>query len=279
MSSLFPQACRNCKRARFRPNPSRPTFLNRRQYLKCPYCQHCDAPSGCDPSLPHPTNCGNCQVADKLPPHASTIPSDNDMRLIVDDVYEKLFKADDKDVTIRCNDGDTSAHKCILSAVSEAFAAMLQHDMREKADNVIVVADVNKASMYVFLRLVYTGNVDPIDWDGGGQMPVPLLQSIAKLAKRYMVPRVLNIATRVLKNRLEKAFIDENVQSFVSIFAVGIEEHIPAVRVRALQLAQHFANLKTALDAKEIIGDVQVELECIWPSQEQTPPSKRARFE
>lgn len=215
----------------------------------------------------------------KLPPSEAQIPSANSvMHTIMDSLNEKLFEADDKDVTIRCSDGDISAHKCVLSAVSEVFAATLKHNMREKADNVILVEDVAKADMKIFLRLVYTGNVNPTDWDGGGPMPIELLQSIAKLAKRYMVQGAQNITTQVLKGRMEKAFMEDNVQSFVTIFSVGIAQHIVAVYVRALQLAQHFSKLKDAHDAKEVLGDVQAELEGIWPSQE-PPPSKRVRFE
>mmetsp|Transcript_28214 Transcript_28214/g.58563 ORF Transcript_28214/g.58563 Transcript_28214/m.58563 type:complete len:273 (-) Transcript_28214:23-841(-) len=267
---LFPNACGNCNRARFRGPMSR--CGQKADYLKCPYCKHCNAPSGCREGHA----CGSCTLASKLPLYeTSSPPHDVVMYATIHHLNEILFKAEDKDVTIKCSDGAVWAHKCVLSAISDAFKVALSVDMREKAAGTISIEDVTKDGMNIFLCLAYTGHASAEDWGKTDSvMPLEHLCCAAKLAKRYMVEAVQLLTTQMLKRRLEQAFLNEGVEAFTEIYSMGISLDIGDLRVRALQLAQHFSKLKAA---KEIPGNVQSELQCLWP-RSNWPRNKRARL-
>jgi len=183
------------------------------------------------------------------------------------DLNEKLFHAEGKDVKIQCSDGDVSAHKCVLSAVSEVFAATLKHEMLEKSNGVISIDDATQETMKIFLRLIYTGHVSAEDWGGeeGANMSIQNLLSVAKLAKRYMIGNVQSITTQVLKVRLENAVLSEDVDTFQTIFSMAIGVDIIALRVKGIEIAEAFPKLKVSYNAQELSGDVQSELEAIWP--------------
>eukprot|EP00929_Paragymnodinium_shiwhaense_P031098 TRINITY_DN17507_c0_g1_i1.p1 TRINITY_DN17507_c0_g1~~TRINITY_DN17507_c0_g1_i1.p1 ORF type:complete len:123 (-),score=14.12 TRINITY_DN17507_c0_g1_i1:317-685(-) len=79
--------------------------------------------------------------------------------------YTRLFNAEaSKDVTFKLADGEQKAHKCVLEASSEVFAGMFEQDMRERKDGVVELPTVDKVSMRIFLRLLYTSHMDPSDW-------------------------------------------------------------------------------------------------------------------
>merc|ERR1711964_482146 len=79
-------------------------------------------------------------------------------------MYERMFLDEDKDVLFKLADGEERAHKVVLKAASEVFSGMFKHGMRENAEGVVELPDVSRAAMRVFLRLIYTGHVDPSDW-------------------------------------------------------------------------------------------------------------------
>lgn len=79
-------------------------------------------------------------------------------------LYERLFESDSKDVAFKLKDGVEYAHKIILEASSDALKGMFAAEMREGQEHVIELAEVDCVTMRVFLRLLYTGYVDPKDW-------------------------------------------------------------------------------------------------------------------
>eukprot|EP00929_Paragymnodinium_shiwhaense_P104930 TRINITY_DN69762_c0_g1_i1.p1 TRINITY_DN69762_c0_g1~~TRINITY_DN69762_c0_g1_i1.p1 ORF type:complete len:386 (-),score=78.37 TRINITY_DN69762_c0_g1_i1:115-1272(-) len=85
-------------------------------------------------------------------------------------MYGGLLSDENKDVTFKLADGEEHAHKNILMAASEVFAGMFKQGMREKQEGVIELPDVSRIAMKVFLRLLYTGHVDPADWASSGQL-------------------------------------------------------------------------------------------------------------
>eukprot|EP00929_Paragymnodinium_shiwhaense_P065083 TRINITY_DN32669_c0_g1_i1.p1 TRINITY_DN32669_c0_g1~~TRINITY_DN32669_c0_g1_i1.p1 ORF type:complete len:382 (-),score=68.43 TRINITY_DN32669_c0_g1_i1:86-1231(-) len=77
----------------------------------------------------------------------------------------RLFQADaSKDITFKLSDGEEKAHKCILAAASDVFDGMFQQDMREQQNGVVELPTIDRVSMRIFLRLLYTNHVDPTDW-------------------------------------------------------------------------------------------------------------------
>lgn len=81
------------------------------------------------------------------------------------EMYEHLYTSRRfEDVSFALADGEEGAHKVVLAAASDAFAAMFEQPMQECRSGKVELRSVRKATMRVFLRLLYTGRVDPQDW-------------------------------------------------------------------------------------------------------------------
>eukprot|EP00927_Polykrikos_kofoidii_P063960 TRINITY_DN58892_c0_g1_i1.p1 TRINITY_DN58892_c0_g1~~TRINITY_DN58892_c0_g1_i1.p1 ORF type:complete len:315 (-),score=38.25 TRINITY_DN58892_c0_g1_i1:318-1262(-) len=80
--------------------------------------------------------------------------------------WEKLFEsAAGKDVSIRVDNGsEERCHSVVLTAASDVLGAMLATEMREGRERCIKVHDVSIVALRVFLRLLYTGSLEPDDW-------------------------------------------------------------------------------------------------------------------
>eukprot|EP00928_Gymnodinium_smaydae_P036652 TRINITY_DN25596_c0_g1_i1.p1 TRINITY_DN25596_c0_g1~~TRINITY_DN25596_c0_g1_i1.p1 ORF type:complete len:420 (-),score=64.86 TRINITY_DN25596_c0_g1_i1:106-1365(-) len=89
--------------------------------------------------------------------------SDAEELSVLLNLNQRLFDADDKDVTFVLQDGKELAHKAVLRAASDVWAGMFDSNMREHAGT-IEINDVTRRDMRVFLRALYTGQVDPSDW-------------------------------------------------------------------------------------------------------------------
>lgn len=63
------------------------------------------------------------------------------------------------DLELRCEGQAIPAHKAILSARSEVFAAMLQSDMLERRTNSIEIVDMEFEVLREFLRYIYTSTL------------------------------------------------------------------------------------------------------------------------
>ncbi|XP_055840545.1 protein roadkill-like [Episyrphus balteatus] len=64
---------------------------------------------------------------------------------------------DFSDVTLVIGDLEFPSHKNILSARSEVFYAMFEHDMEEQQSNRVVITDVDYEVMQELLHFIYTG--------------------------------------------------------------------------------------------------------------------------
>lgn len=70
-----------------------------------------------------------------------------------------------KDVQIILRDEERLlADSLVLKASSPVFRAMLTHDMQEKRQMVLTIDDYSVSEFRFFLRLLYTGRIDPADW-------------------------------------------------------------------------------------------------------------------
>lgn len=63
------------------------------------------------------------------------------------------------DVVLVVGTKEFRAHKAILAARSKVFAAMFEHDMKEKLLNKVVISDVTETVLREILRFIYTGRV------------------------------------------------------------------------------------------------------------------------
>eukprot|EP00928_Gymnodinium_smaydae_P054692 TRINITY_DN38424_c0_g1_i1.p1 TRINITY_DN38424_c0_g1~~TRINITY_DN38424_c0_g1_i1.p1 ORF type:complete len:373 (+),score=56.48 TRINITY_DN38424_c0_g1_i1:34-1152(+) len=195
--------------------------------------------------------------------------------------YERLFERNDKDITFRLRDGETAAHRIILSAASEVFEQMFSHRMSESKTGIVELPDISRASMRVFLRLIYTGQINPEDWEPSpdsaqAEVPFPILVEVLVLAKKYLIPDVVSEIVQVLKSRLARAQTEKDVQAFEDIFALGIKHDLVPLNLAALDAARNFCELTAKYSARQLCPEVQHALEAIWS----TPPvvSKKRRL-
>jgi len=101
--------------------------------------------------------------------------------------------------------------------------------------------------------------------------PLDILLGVALLAKKYMVGTILSITTQVLKERVARAKLCNDVAAFEQLLASAISGDLGAVRMAALDSAKDFAKLRSEYDAGRLRPEVAHDLESIWPSPRPKP--------
>uniref|UniRef100_A0A1A9VF19 BTB domain-containing protein n=1 Tax=Glossina austeni TaxID=7395 RepID=A0A1A9VF19_GLOAU len=67
------------------------------------------------------------------------------------------------DVTLAVGGREFQAHKAILAARSDVFAAMFEHEMEERKLNRVAITDVDHEVLKEMLRFIYTGKAPNLD--------------------------------------------------------------------------------------------------------------------
>lgn len=65
------------------------------------------------------------------------------------------------DCTLKVEDRDISAHKCMLANNSDVFSAMFENPMKEKEDGIIVIEDSKYESVRAMVEFMYCGDLAP----------------------------------------------------------------------------------------------------------------------
>lgn len=89
--------------------------------------------------------------------------------------WEQIYQDESvKDVEVVLKDGiAVKADSIVLKVSSPVFRAMLSHDMQEKREMKFVIDDYTSCEFRFFLRLLYTGRMDPSDWPVDEQVEEP----------------------------------------------------------------------------------------------------------
>merc|ERR1712129_571925 len=141
---------------------------------------------------------------------------------------------------------------------------MLSHNMRESRTGRIELPDTSRKSMRVFLRMLYTGQVDPRDWQASGEhtastcleLPMPILLDIARLSKKYMVSDTLEMCIDVLKKRLVTAVMSKEVSTFENIFVASLAMDATPLNLAALDAAREFDELHSQYQSRNLSPEV-----------------------
>ena len=67
------------------------------------------------------------------------------------------------DVTLKVKEKEFKAHKVVLAAMSPVFEAMFQEGYKEHEDNYVNIEDMDSDVFEVFLRYLYSGQVDKLE--------------------------------------------------------------------------------------------------------------------
>lgn len=83
------------------------------------------------------------------------------------DDFEKMYKNGKfSDVILRIGKKTFPAHKVVLTARSDYFSAMFDHDMKESKSNEIVITDIDDPSILpLMLQFMYTGKVEDLTFN------------------------------------------------------------------------------------------------------------------
>jgi hypothetical protein len=89
--------------------------------------------------------------------------------------WEQIYQDESiKDVEVVLKDGiAVMADSIVLKVSSPVFRAMLSHDMQETREMKFVIDDYTSGEFRFFLRLLYTGRMDPSEWPVEEQVEEP----------------------------------------------------------------------------------------------------------
>lgn len=123
-----------------------------------------------------------------------------------------LENKNSSDVTLVVGDVKFSAHKCILSARSPVFCAMLECDMVEKSKGTVEINDIQPDIIQLMLEFLYTGKFDKdndenfinmVDW-----------QRLMLAADKYSLSSLKSVCARNLTRSL-------NIDNVIDIYILS----------------------------------------------------------
>eukprot|EP00096_Caligus_rogercresseyi_P004875 TRINITY_DN1947_c0_g1_i1.p1 TRINITY_DN1947_c0_g1~~TRINITY_DN1947_c0_g1_i1.p1 ORF type:complete len:379 (+),score=136.90 TRINITY_DN1947_c0_g1_i1:159-1295(+) len=156
-----------------------------------------------------------------------------DCRLSED--FNTLFESSQfADVTLACQGREFKCHKALLTARSQVFAAMFEHDMEESKQNRVEVKDVDPDVMADMLRFIYTGRANNLE-----NMAADLLAA----ADKYALDRLKVSCEEALCNSLTV----ENVSEILILADLHSAEQLKAQAI-------DFINTRHVTDVMETSG-------------------------
>lgn len=111
-------------------------------------------------------------------------------------IWLKIEKDDVVDIVI--GTGQVKAHKSILAARSPVFAAMLQHDTKEKCTNTIIVEDIDVSTFQMMLKFIYSNNLERGDWSANNAY------NLLPVADKYMLHELKEKCEQLLINHVSR---------------------------------------------------------------------------
>ena len=116
-------------------------------------------------------------------------------RTLMNDIKRLLSTGQDSDVSIVANDGQVfPAHMLILSSRSPVFAAMFEHNMKEKQQQRVNIEDLSSDAVKSLLQFVYTDKVSNIN-----KMALELLPA----ANKYDISRLKTLCEETVLSNLQ----------------------------------------------------------------------------
>ena len=124
------------------------------------------------------------------------------------------------DATLNVKDKEFKAHKVVLAAASPVFKSMFKEGTKEHEDNYVNIEDIDSDVFDVFLRYLYSGQVDKLD-----EMCLDLLVAADKyvdnavdvlaLAHRFSIDSIKSKASNYLKDNFSAV---TQTDSWTSLF-------------------------------------------------------------
>jgi len=121
------------------------------------------------------------------------------------------------DVTLKVKDKEFKAHKVVLAAASPVFEAMFKEVTNEHQDNFVNIQDIDSDIFEVFLRFLYSGQVDQLD-----EMCLDLLVT----ADKYDVQPLKELCARHMAKNI-------SVDNAVDMLALADRYNVELIKIQA----------------------------------------------
>jgi len=185
---------------------------------------------------------------------------------LVTDMEHLLETSTLTDVTIKCENQTLECHKAILSARSNVFHAMFQHDMRESKNNEIIISDLDFSTVKDMVKFIYSGRLADI---------AEKSDLLLSAADKYDIKDLKDICCQCLSSNL-------NVEQIVDVLVLSDLHKATDLKNTAIQfLLCHKEEVFAQPDWKiKLKGHPDLLLEVLESSVESRgcpPPNKRRR--
>lgn len=250
---------------------------------------------------------GETLFPDSGPPSSPSEPGYTRVRDGILQQWTRLYEDQTlKDVEITLCDGETvMADSLLLKNSSPVFRAMLTHDMRERQTMSLQIDDCSARHFRFFLRLFYTGQMNPVDWladaaerqgphnglqNSHATLDSPLHHSIfasqgfkgASKGKgkgwqssRQVPPLdfLLTAATLAKKYQVEwllAVLVDVvkdrlTEQSFERILTAAIQIDLSPIRLCALEFARNSSSIRSRYNSGNFPPELMFEMQAVFP--------------
>lgn len=142
------------------------------------------------------------------------------------------------DLTLECEGQEFPCHRIVLAAHSIIFEAMLKNQFEEAKTGKVKIEDTDKETLRVFLKFVYTQQVDESD----------ATIELFALADKYDVRRLATFCDRVLS---QSVTVDNAAKSLM----IADRYNAPLLKEKTLELVlKNFEALRNTPDMAEIVG-------------------------
>ncbi|XP_076817543.1 kelch-like protein 12 [Clavelina lepadiformis] len=152
------------------------------------------------------------------------------------------------DVTIKTDDGDFSAHKCVLSAFSEFYSKMFSSEMKEKLENEVSIKGVSSDIMDLIMEFIYTCKIT---------LTTDNAFDVLAASEQLQIPHIKDYCQKFLISNV-------NEDNCLQIYSFARMYHLEGVTEKAEHCI--FNNLSTvveqlqfkSLDGKDLLALMQV---------------------
>lgn len=177
-----------------------------------------------------------CDISSITPPIDVSFTA-NPNQLIED--LRSLFETSKlSDVTIIVGDEKFKAHKSVLAARSEVFAAMFEHkEMVENIKNEVKIEDIEPVAVKALLEYLYTGEVDNLKMVAIGLLPA---------AHKYELVGLQEMCAKILKDIVDQ-------ENAIKILILADLYSVGDLKLAIMKLVeQHFSIISQTEDYKKL---------------------------
>ena len=143
------------------------------------------------------------------------------------------------DVILNVKDKEFKAHKVVLAAASPVFEAMFKEGTKEHRDNYVNIEDIDGDVFDVFIRFIYSGQVDHLD---------EMISDLLAAADKYDVQPLREICMRHMAKNI-------SVENAVDVLALAGRYDVEPIKIQAKKfITNNIANVVETKSWNSLFG-------------------------